>query len=214
MNNLIDTLIFDLDGTLINSSPSILAGFSAALQAHKISPFLPLAAALIGPPLKTTLAKLAASQDETLLESLATAFKVYYDTEGYKATSVFPGVSEMLFRLRKQGIALHIATNKRIHPTQLIIEHLGWSELFSSVYALDSTQPAFASKALMIKQQLSDQGIAVRQAAYMGDRSEDGEAADANHLLFYGAQWGYAAFSKSETPKHWKLLGYPAGLNL
>lgn len=214
MNNLIDTLIFDLDGTLIDSSPSILAGFSAALQAHKISPFLPLTAALIGPPLKATLAKLAASHDETLLESLATAFKAYYDTEGYKVTSVFPGISEMLFRLRKQGIALHIATNKRIHPTQLILEHLGWAELFSSVYALDSTQPAFASKAFMIKQQLRDQGIAVRQTAYMGDRPEDGDAADANHLVFYGAQWGYAPFSAPETPKHWQLLNTPAELHL
>lgn len=210
----INTLIFDFDGTLIDSSPSILAGFSAALAAQKITPKVPLTAAIIGPPLKATLAKLAASQDETLLESLATAFKAYYDTEGYQVTSVFPGISEMLFRLHQQGIALHIATNKRIHPTQLILKHLGWAELFSSVYALDSTQPAFASKALMIKQQLSDQGITVQQAAYIGDRREDGEAADANHLLFYGAQWGYAAFSKSETPKHWQLLGYPAGLHL
>jgi len=208
----LDTLIFDLDGTLIDSSASILAGFAAALDDLKIAPKLPLTATVIGPPLRETLATLAGSSDGALLDSLANSFKNYYDTEGYKATSVFSGVEEMLKRIHGAGAALHIATNKRLLPTHLILKHLGWGDLFTSVYALDTRSPAFVSKAAMIADLMQDQGIVHASAAYVGDRPEDGLAADANGLPFYAAEWGYSAFPAKNTPAHWVRLTTPGDL--
>ncbi len=208
----LDVLIFDLDGTLIDSSASILAGFAAALDDLKIAPKLPLTATVIGPPLRETLATLAGSSDVVLLDSLAKSFKNYYDTEGYKATTVFSGVDEMLKRKHGAGAALHIATNKRLLPTHLILKHLGWSELFTSVYALDARSPAFASKAAMIAGLIQEQRIAHASAAYVGDRPEDGLAADANGLPFYAAEWGYSAFPVEGTPAHWLRLNSPGDL--
>jgi phosphoglycolate phosphatase len=124
----LDTLIFDLDGTLIDSSASILAGFAAALDDLKIAPKLPLTATVIGPPLHETLANLTGSSDAGLIDSLTSSFKNYYDTEGYKATTVFSGVDEMLKQMHAAGAALHIATNKRLLPTHLILKHLGWGD--------------------------------------------------------------------------------------
>ncbi len=212
MKTRINSLIFDLDGTLIDSSASILAGFAAALDDLKIAPKLPLTATVIGPPLRETLANLTGSSDAGLLDSLTSSFKNYYDTEGYKATTVFSGVDEMLKQMHAAGAALHIATNKRLLPTHLILKHLGWGDLFASVYALDARSPAFASKAAMIAGLMQDQGIAHLSAAYVGDRPEDGLAADANGLPFYAADWGYSTFPAKDTPAHWVRLTTPCDL--
>ena len=206
------TLIFDLDGTLIDSSASILEGFTMALDNLKIAPKFPLTATVIGPPLRDTLATLAGSDDASLLDALVKSFKNYYDAEGYKTTTVFSGVSEMLQELHRAGNALHIATNKRLLPTKLILKHLGWSGLFASVYALDARSPAFPNKAAMIAGLIEDQGVAPGSAAYIGDRPEDGFAADANALPFYAADWGYSAFPAQDTPAHWVMLTKPGDL--
>lgn len=207
----IRTLIFDLDGTLVDSSESILSCFSRALAAHEIAPQIPLTAAIIGPPLKTTLSSLADTQDEQLLGKLAASFMAHYDGEGYKATRVYPGVAEMLEQSFAEGIKLHLATNKRLHPTQRILEHLGWSAWFASVYALDVAVPAFANKAAMLSHLLSEQSIATGKAAYVGDRPEDGQAADSNGLAFFAANWGYGRFPE-DIPGHWQVIEAPGSL--
>ena len=206
-------LIFDLDGTLIDSSASILAGFAAALEKQKITPKVSLTAQIIGPPLRQTLAMLAGTDDESTIDLLASDFKSYYDTEGYKATHVFPGIDQMLRQLKAEGFELHIATNKRILPTRLILEHLNWSVLFQTVYALDLRVPAFPDKATMLSRLLQDLNIEKTKASYIGDRPEDGQAADKNELTFYAAEWGYSPFSENETQQHWIKVNTPEALH-
>lgn len=200
------TLIFDLDGTLIDSSASILAGFAAALREHKIEPQRPLTADIIGPPLKEALALLAGTREAATIDRLAASFKAYYDSEGYKATEVFAGVDSMLRELHGRALTLHIATNKRLLPTRLILDHLHWTPLFTTIYALDCQTPAFANKAAMVAGQLARQNIEKATAAYVGDRPEDGQAADANGLDFYAAEWGYSTFPAEEWQAHWHRL--------
>ena len=207
------TLIFDLDGTLIDSSASILAGFAAALEKQNITPKVALSAQIIGPPLRQTLAILSGTNDEAIIDRLASDFKAYYDTEGYKATHVFPGIDQMLRQLKDDGFELNIATNKRILPTRLILEHLDWSGLFQSVYALDLRTPAFPNKASMLTQLLLDLNIEKTKASYIGDRPEDGQAADKNELTFYAAEWGYSPFSENETQQHWIKVNTPEALH-
>ena len=207
-------LIFDLDGTLIDSSASILAGFAAALEKQKITPKVSLTAQIIGPPLRQTLAMLAGTDDESTIDLLASDFKSYYDTEGYKATRVFPGIDQMLRQLKAEGFELHIATNKRILPTRLILEHLNWSGLFQAVYALDLRTPAFPNKAAMLKQLLLDLEIDKTKASYIGDRPEDGQAADKNELAFYAAEWGYSPFVDNEAEQNWTKINSPKAFHM
>lgn len=191
-------IVFDLDGTLIDSAPSILAGFAAALAEHGISPALPLNDTLIGPPLKETLKRLTGRDEAELIEALAQAFKAHYDTSGYQASAVYPGIPELLQSLRAQGYTLHIATNKRLLPTEKILNFLAWDSYFANVYALDKVSPAFANKAAMITGLLQTAAIDPLQAIYVGDKAEDGEAAHANQLPFIAVHWGYGDFSGNE----------------
>ncbi|MBM3347921.1 MAG: HAD family hydrolase [Betaproteobacteria bacterium] len=193
----ISHLIFDLDGTLIDSSEGILGSFAGAFARCGISPVRPLASDVIGPPLMDTLAQLAGCNDSAVLRPLADAFKAHYDMEGYKLTRVFTGVPEMLRELALSH-SLYIATNKRLLPTRLIIEFLGWTPYFRGIYALDFFEPPLARKADLIARILSGHKLDQLHTAYIGDRDEDRQAAGANRLQFGLATWGYGGASAPE----------------
>ena len=205
------TILFDLDGTLIDSSKSILTCFSSALSDEEIVPAVPLTDAIIGPPLMETLALLAGTRDNELLDRLADRFKRHYDTEGFKETIAFDGIAEMLACLTASGIRLHIATNKRLFPTLRILEHLNWMKYFGEVFALDRWKPSAINKTKMLKRALDELDLRQQSPLYVGDRQEDADAAGANNLPFALAQWGY----NNNLPSNgstWLLLGTPADL--
>ena len=183
-------LLFDLDGTLVDSAPSILAGFGAVVERHSIAPQVPLDSRLIGPPLLPTLARISGITEPAPLEAMAATFKAWYDTEGYTLTAVYPGIDAALHALADRA-ALYIVTNKRIHPTRQILAHLGWAPLFAGIYAQDAFNPPLASKAAVISRVIETHGIDRAGALYVGDRAEDGEAATTNGLRFAWATWGY-----------------------
>ncbi|WP_306602959.1 HAD family hydrolase [Azonexus sp.] len=205
-------ILFDLDGTLIDSAPAILASFREAFAQTGIAPVRSIDDSIIGPPLTETLQLISGSDDPALIARLAEAFKASYDSEGYKATAAYAGVAALLAHLAAAGRHLSIATNKRIHPTRLILAHLGWSDFFSHVYALDLFTPRLPDKATMIGRLLADQGIAKDQAIYIGDRSEDGESADANGLPFIAVTWGYGSLTPAEMRSEWRAAAQPTAL--
>jgi phosphoglycolate phosphatase len=205
-------ILFDLDGTLIDSAPAILASFREAFAQTGMAPARPIDDSVIGPPLVETLQLLSGSDDPALIARLAEAFKASYDSAGYKATAAYAGVGQLLAELAGAGLTLSIATNKRIHPTRLILDHLGWSGHFAHVYALDLFTPRLPDKAAMIARLLADQNIAREQAIYIGDRSEDGESADANGLPFIAVTWGYGSLTAAEMRADWQAAAQPEAL--
>lgn len=193
-------ILFDLDGTLIDSAPAILASFRDAFAHCGRTPARVIDESIIGPPLLETLELLSGSRDADLIGRLAEGFKASYDSTGYKATLAYGGVGEMLAGLRSAGLNLSIATNKRIHPTRLILEHLGWSAYFEAVYALDLFPERLPHKAAMIGRLLEDRNIPRSRAVYVGDRAEDRDAAFANALPFIAATWGYGSLPGTDHP--------------
>jgi phosphoglycolate phosphatase len=190
-------IIFDLDGTLIDSAPSILAGFEHVLKVNGIEPLIPLTSSVIGPPLIPTLRMLGGVHDEAMLLQMAEQFKDFYDIEACLLCQPYDAVDGGLKKLVEVGYELHIATNKRYIPTRNILKCLGWDGLFTSVYTLDKDGASFNSKSVMIENQLKDFGLSADQAVYVGDRSEDMEAAQNNQLNFVGVSWGYGEFPVS-----------------
>lgn len=207
------TIIFDFDGTLIDSAPAILEAFSAALQTHGITPHVALTHTLIGPPLAETLRRISGSDDAALIGALSDSFKRHYDTTGVAATRPYPGIETMLDALAAAGIPLHIATNKRLSVTRAILENLGWQERFVSVYALDMSAPPLPGKAHLLTRQLAEQALAPARTRYIGDKREDGLAADANALAFGYAAWGYGELDRARFDDGWHWLDQPAAIH-
>lgn len=186
-------ILFDLDGTLIDSSPGILASFARVLAAHGLAPAVPLEASLIGPPLAVTLAQVSGVANEILLARLVEAFKADYDSEGYRSTEVFPGVAEGLAQLAAAGHRLYIVTNKRMVPTRNILEALGLARHFASIHTRDETAPPAPSKAAVTARLLARYAIDTARACFVGDSDEDAAAARENGLAFIHAAYGYGA---------------------
>lgn len=189
------TLLFDLDGTLIDSSASILAALASALDREGRVPVAPLDQSLIGPPLRTTLRRIAGCEDPELIERLADHFLENYDTVGYRQTQPYPGVDAALRTLAAHGHALFIVTNKRIRPTSRILDLLNWTKLFTGAYALDVLDPVAPSKSALIRWVLATHAIDPTTACLIGDTPEDAQAAADNELRFIGVRWGYGRFS-------------------
>ncbi len=196
---MIDTVIFDFDGTLVDSAPAILEGFRAVLAKHGITAAVPIDENLIGPPLKATLVKLTRIDDRTLLSAMVEDFKDYYDTQGYLTTQPYTGAATLLSSLGQNKLQLFIATNKREKPTRLLLEHLQWTSHFKGVYCLDSTQPAAADKGELLALLLKEEGQASETAIYVGDTLGDEQAATENCLRFYRASWGYGIWPQNES---------------
>jgi len=200
MNPPYSHIVFDLDGTLIDSAPSILASMQAAFDAAGLRPARPLAQDLIGPPLNATLASLLPEGQDDCVDRLATLFKSHYDETGYRGTRVYEGIADMLEALQRRACRLLIATNKRILPTRRIIDHLGWNGLFDEVHALDAFTPPLRSKAEMLAT------LRTRLHApmvYVGDRPEDATAAQQAGIPFLLVAWGYAPVDYLEK-QHYK----------
>jgi phosphoglycolate phosphatase len=189
------SILFDFDGTLIDSAPGILASFEAALRQTGITPAVPLVASLIGPPLHVTAAALVGRDDKVAITALTAAFRADYDAAGYRATAVYEGIPQLLDGLAAAGIALRIVTNKRIAPTRRILEHLGWNRFFTEVHALDATQPPAPHKPAMVAAVLRGAALQPNDTWMVGDSAEDRRSAELNGLRFFAAAWGYGTWA-------------------
>jgi phosphoglycolate phosphatase len=108
-------VLFDLDGTLLNSIPGIAYSVAAAFRAAGLPERTLDLRRLIGPPIRTILSRAAEATDDALLDELEWHFRVSYDSEGWGQTLCFPGVPELLETLKRNGHRLFIISNKPRH---------------------------------------------------------------------------------------------------
>jgi phosphoglycolate phosphatase len=193
-----DTLIFDFDGTLIDSAPGILATYAEVFAAAGLKTAVPLDQNLIGPPLGPTMTKLLGHDDPELLARLVEDFKPRHMSIGLAKTPAYPGADAALQDLVQQGKTLFIATNKRAEPTLALLEKFGWNNYFQAVYCIDTQQPAYPDKTTMLRQLLADHALSPAQCLYIGDTHGDQTAATHCGMAFMAALWGYDQWTETE----------------
>lgn len=184
-------IVFDLDGTLIDSQASILTSIRLALDESGINSVVPLSKDLIGPPLLETLAAICGTSNTVELSRVAAKFKDAYDTAGFQHSVRYEGIDDLLAWLHADGYRVCLVTNKRLIPTEKILDHFDWRRYFSYVYTIDSAGEPFKNKTEAIGTLLKESGIDPAHAVYVGDRHEDYEAATNNHMKCLLVQWGY-----------------------
>lgn len=190
-------LLFDMDGTLLDSLPGIAYSVQAAFDAAGL-PDLPFdLRQLIGPPIRTILSRAAETDDPALLDTLERHFRASYDNKGWRQSVCFPDALEVLQAMKKSGHRLFIVTNKPRHSSTMAIEAEGIAPLFERIYTRDSIEPPYASKADMLQALLSDQHLSPPECVMVGDTMEDAGAAAMHKIDFIFMEHGYGEISSA-----------------
>jgi phosphoglycolate phosphatase len=187
----IQDILFDLDGTLVDSLPGVEFAARAAWEAVQPGPPCPSMRRLMGPPIQEMFRRAVPGADASTLGALVRAFRATYDNSGWQKTVPFPGVSDALKELTTNGIRCFVVTNKPSVSTQRILDHCGLSPFFTEVASLDSRTPPFASKTDATQMLVAGYHIDRSQAVLMGDTIEDAHVAQVCGLRFVAFRGGY-----------------------
>ena len=123
-------VIFDLDGTLVDSSSDIVTSLEYAFEECGIKGLGKIQKSVVGPPLNEMIERIAPWLKSSDRARVVGYFKQYYDSIGLNNTIFFDGIREMLDELLRGSVVLSIATNKRYTPTMKILENLDAMDLF------------------------------------------------------------------------------------
>ena len=186
-------LLFDLDGTLLDSLPGIRHSAMTAFAACGLDVCEDVdLRQLIGPPIRGILAQMAArAASEEELDALVRAFRESYDGEGWRITPHYDGAVEALRTLKGQGKRLFVVSNKPRHISVRILEAEKSLGLFEEVVTKDSREPPYRDKREMMEYLLRKWGLRAEECWMVGDTIEDAEAASHSNIRFCLMSHGY-----------------------
>jgi phosphoglycolate phosphatase len=198
----IRALVFDLDGTLIDSTPGIGRSLRTAFQAvGRTMPEIDLRR-VIGPPITVIARSIEPLLSDTEVGGIERSYRAVYDGDGWRDTVAYSAVGDTLRVLHRRDLHLFIVTNKPLVPTSNILAYLGFNDLFVEVLTRDSRSPHYASKADMLADLLSRHRLQTSTTLMVGDTSEDQEAANTNGLDFLHATYGYGSVTSRAPHLH------------
>jgi phosphoglycolate phosphatase len=184
------TLLFDLDGTLVDPAVGIVGSFQHALAA--LGRGAPEAAALgwvIGPPLRESF-RTVLGQDADA-EAAVRLYRERYSAWGLEQAQVYAGIEAALSVLQPAA-RLVICTAKPTPFAERVVRHFGLGGRFSAVYGAEF-DGRFDDKADLIGHILATERLAARETCMIGDRRHDVVAARAHGGAAIGVLWGYGS---------------------
>lgn len=203
-------LVFDLDGTLIDSRLDLIHSVNAMLR-HIGHPELDgdVIASYVGDGAPALVRRalgdsdLGDADDEALLRAALEYFLGYYRQHKLDHTTIYEGISEVLSGLAQPLNRVHrlmaVLSNKPVNPSRAIVEALGLGQFFVRIYGGNS----FATKKpdpLGARTILEETGVAAQEALIIGDSSVDVLTGRNAGLWTCGVTYGFAPHSLENVP--------------
>jgi phosphoglycolate phosphatase len=200
-------VIFDLDGTLIDSRLDLVHSVNAALR-HIHRPELPedVIASYVGDGAPILIQRALGGEvvDEALVRKGLEYFLSYYREHKLDHTTVYHGIREALGAIQRSGNGvprkMAVLTNKPVNPSRAIVEALGLGSYFSQVYGGNSfsTKKPEPEGALKL---LAETGVRPEQAAIVGDSHVDIRTGRNAGLWTVAVTYGFAPHTlEGESP--------------
>lgn len=170
-------VIFDLDGTLIDSAPDLLRAANAFLEGEGAAPLdLTQLSSFVGNGVPKLVERIAAARGLAFSEEAVARFSAIYQADPVGRTVLYPNVDNALRALAAAGHPMGICTNKPEAPTRMILEHFGLTALFPTVIGGDSL-PVRKPDAAPLRAAM--EGLGTAQAVFVGDSEIDCATAQA-----------------------------------
>jgi phosphoglycolate phosphatase len=192
-------LCFDLDGTLTDSAPGIVASLNYALTELEVTavPDDQLRA-LIGSPLRVIFQRLLADADDDRCDRAIAAYRQRFDQIGLVQNQLFPGIADALHQFRAQGHRLAVVTAKPTTVAERVLAHFAIDHFFESVHGA-TTSTESCDKADCLAAALRHAQATPHETVMIGDRVDDVLAANACGVRMIGVEWGYGSRDELET---------------
>ena len=187
------SILFDLDGTIVDSAPGITS--TLAYTFEELGRPVPGPAELlayVGPPILDSFRERAGMSMGEAAAALA-IYRPRYLEIGALDSTVFPGVADVLKAVHAAGIPLSLATSKPETPAKLILGHYGLLGEFDVITGA-SDDEVRSSKADVVAEalvRLAAIGADLSRPVLVGDRTHDVEGAAANGIPTIFVDWGY-----------------------
>lgn len=191
------TLLFDLDGTLIDSQEGITKSVRYALQSigiqeqddAKLRRF-------IGPPLLYSFQK-EYGFDEKLAEQLAAKYRERYNVKGAYECKLYPEVEVVLDRLYEKGYSLGLASSKPEIFCKKILDYHGISDCFAYITGSD-IEGKRKDKADVIRAAMERASANIQDTVLIGDTRFDVQGAKQTGITCYGVTYGFGTRKELE----------------
>ncbi len=178
-------LLFDLDGTVTDSAPGVIASAVYAMEKQGVPvPDSRTMAKFLGPPLKYSFMTYAGIEEERVEDTIR-LYREHYRVDGIYKNSLYPGATEFLKKAVSLGKVLLIASSKPKPFVETVLEYLKVAEYFSHISAA-SFSDAHLSKALIVAKAMEMAGATTEDCVMIGDRCYDIEGAASNGIPCVG----------------------------
>jgi phosphoglycolate phosphatase len=189
-------VIFDLDGTLVDSAPDIAAALNVALRQAGLTALpLDLVTSFVGGGarllIERGLVACGEAASEERIDAVYAEFLTAYEREPARLTTVYPGAIEVLERLKAADVKLGICTNKPVGLTKAVLERLSLAAYFGSIVAADGRLPLKPAPD-MLRRGLQELDVAAGHAVMVGDSAADAGVAKAAGVRSIIVEHGYS----------------------
>ncbi|MDL2307007.1 HAD hydrolase-like protein [Desulfovibrio sp. OttesenSCG-928-C06] len=185
-----ETVIFDMDGTMLDSAPGILKSMRHTI--HQMGYPEPPQSELrkfLGPPLRFSFEHVVGMDSETAAQAVK-IYRAHYAENGIQDCALYPGVDSLLRDLQKAGVKVCLATSKIAVMAQKILVNFNLTDVF--YYTEESTgAETNPSKSAKVAKVLEVTGTAPERAVMIGDTKYDAASASENKVPFIGVLYGY-----------------------
>ena len=190
---MIRLVVFDCDGTLVDSQHMIVAAMGAGFAAEGIeAPGAEAVRRIVGLSLPHAMAALRPEGDEAEWTALADAYRrAFFELRSQPEhhEPMYPGAAEAIEALDAAGYLLGVATGKSQRGLRAVLERVGLIDRFATLKTADDA-PSKPHPA-MLEQAMAEAGAGAAETVLVGDTTFDIEMAVNAHAHAIGVSWGY-----------------------